>query len=74
MVPRLATSPLQAGQELLPRRAVLTEGQRFGGVGLGGVQEGGELGKVRAVIAVVVVGVAAYPAGAGQSAPAAPCR
>ena len=62
--------------ELAPRRAVLTQVQRFGGVGLGGMQEGGELGQVYAVLPVVVLRVSAYPARAvagGHSRTAPPC-
>ena len=41
-----ATVSLQASQELAPCGAVLAEVLRFGGVGLGRLQEGGELGQV----------------------------
>ena len=56
--------PLQSGQEPAPRWAVLSEVQRFGRVGLGIVEEGGELGEVHAMLTIIVLRVAAYPAGA----------
>ena len=55
---------LQPGQELAPRRAVLAERQRLGGVGLRVAQEGGELDPIDAELAVVVVRAAAAPADA----------
>ena len=60
----LGDLPLQAGQELASRRAVLVQRQGFGDLRLGGVQEGGELDAIDAVLAVVVVGIAAAPADA----------
>ena len=66
---------LQPGEELAPRRTVLVERQRFGGVRLGGLQECRELDPIDAELAVVVVGIAAAPAraavaGAGLRCPA----
>ena len=69
----LADLALQAGQELAPRRAVLVEVERLGRLGLGGLQEGAELRQVDAVLAVVVLGLAADPAGRRRS-PAARAR
>ena len=53
---------LQPRQELAPRRAVVVQRQRLGGFRLGVVQEGGKLGEVDAVLAVVVEVAAAAPA------------
>ena len=64
----LGNLPLQAGQEPATRRAVHAQVQRLGCVGLGIVEEGGELGQVHAVLPVVVLRVAAHPARA------VPCR
>ncbi len=69
----LADFPLQPGQELAPGRAVLAQIQRYGNVGLGGMQECGKLGQVHAVLPVVVLGVSAYPAGAVAGRPLAHC-
>ena len=55
----LADLTLQPRQELAARRAILAEAQRFGSLGLGGAQEGGELHEIDAVLAVVVLGIAA---------------
>ena len=71
--PALGDLPLQAGQELLPRRAVLAEGQQLGDVRLGRGEECGELDEVHAVLAVVVARVAAYPAHAVAGRPLARC-
>ena len=74
--PALRDLSLQPGQELAPRWAVFVEVQRLGGVGLGGVEEGGELGQVHAVLAIVVLRVSAYPARAVAGRPLAhvpPC-
>ena len=60
----LGDLPLEASEEPAPRGAVLVEGQRRGRLGLGGPEEGGQLGEVHAELAVVVVGAATAPAGA----------
>ena len=60
--PALADLPLQPRQELAPRRAILGQVQRGGRLGLGDLQEDGELHQVDAVLAVVVVPVAQQPA------------
>ena len=71
MVPRFVTSPLEAGQELAPRRTVMAQVQRLCRVGLGGVEEDGELGEVYAVLPVVVLRISAYPARAVAGRPLA---
>ncbi len=53
---------LQPGQELPPRRTVVFERQRFGGLRLRGTQEGGELDAVDAELPVEVAGIAGAPA------------
>ena len=53
---------LDPGQELPPRRTVLVQRQRFGGLRLGGAQEGCKLYPIDAELAVVVVGIPATPA------------
>ena len=60
--PALADLPLQPRQELAPRRAILGQVQRGGRLGLGDLQEDGELHQVDAVLAVVVVPIAQQPA------------
>ena len=60
----LADLALQPREELAPRRAVLAEVERLGDVRLRLAQEGRELREVDAVLAVVVLGRAADPAGA----------
>ena len=55
---------LEPRQELAPRRAVLVQRERFGGLRLRVVQEGGELDAIDAELAVVVVGISAAPADA----------
>ena len=60
---------LQPRQELAPRRAVLAERQRLGGVRLRLGQERPELRQVHAVLAVVVLGLPADPAGAVDRRP-----
>ena len=55
---------LQPGQELAPRRTVVVQQQRFGGVWLSELQESGKLDPIDAKLAVVVVGIAATPADA----------
>ena len=67
--PALGDLPLQPSQELAPGRAILSEAQRRGSDRLSGVEEGRELGQVDAVLAVVVVRVAAYPAEAVDGRP-----
>ena len=57
----LADLPLEPGEEPAARGAGFGQVQGLGGFGLGGAQEGGELGQVDAVLAVVVVVVAAGP-------------
>ena len=58
----LADLPLEPGEEAAAGGACLRQGEGLGCLGLGGAQEGGELGQVDAVLAVVVVVVAAGPA------------
>ena len=58
----LRNLPLQPRQELAPRRAVLGQVQRGGRLGLGDLQEDGELHQVDAVLAVVVVPITQQPA------------
>ena len=53
---------LQPRLELAPRRPVLVQCQGLGGLRLGGVEEGGKLGEIDAVLAVVVVIAAGAPA------------
>ena len=53
---------LQPRQELAPRRPVLVQRQRFGGLGLGVAQERGKLGEINAILTVVVVIAAGAPA------------
>ena len=53
---------LQASQESTPRRTVPAQVQQFRDLGLRGAQEGRELRQVDAVLPVVVLRVAAYPA------------
>ena len=53
---------LQPRQELAPRRPVLIQCQSLGGLRLGVMQEGGELGEIDAILAVVVAMVAGAPA------------
>ena len=60
----LADLPLEPGQEAAAGGAGLGQVEGLGRFGLGGAQEGGELGQVDAVLAVVVVVVAARPADA----------
>ena len=69
--PALRDLSLQSSQELAPRRTVLAQVQRFCRVGLGGVEEGGELGEVYAVLPVVVLRISAYPARAVAGRPLA---
>ena len=66
---------LQPRQELAPRRTVLVQRQRFGGVRLGGLQECRELDPIDTELAVVVVGIAAAPARAAVAGagPPLPC-
>ena len=52
---------LQPGQERPPRRPVVGQRQRLGGLRLGATQEGRELHHIDAVLAVVVMEVAAAP-------------
>ena len=60
----LGDLPLEAGQELVARRAVLLQTEGGGGVWLGGVEERVKLDQVNAILAVVVVMVAGGPAAA----------
>ena len=60
---------LEPGQKLAPRGAVLVQRRGLGDLRLGGVQEGGELDAIDAVLAVVVVGTAAGPADPAVSGP-----
>ena len=60
--PALADLPLQPGQELPPRRAVLPQVQRCRDLGLRGAEEGRKLRQIDAELPVVVLGVAAGPA------------
>ena len=60
----LGNLSLHPRQEFATRWAVLAQVQRLGGNGLSGVEEGGELGEVYAVLSVVVLRVSAYPADA----------
>ena len=62
---------LYSGQEPSPRRAVPAKVQRRGNDGLGCTEEGGKLGQVQAVLAVVVPRVAAGPAHAVAGRPLA---
>ena len=71
MAPRFVTSLWQAREEPASRGAVLPEVERLGDDGLGVAQEGGELGEVHAVLAVVVVGVAENPSDAVGGRPLA---
>ena len=57
----LADLPLEPGQEPAARGAGLGQGERLRCLGLGDAQEGGKLGQIDAVLAVVVVVVAAGP-------------
>ena len=59
---------LEAREELAAGGAGFVEAEGGGGVGLGGVEEGAELGEVDAVLAVVVVVVAGGPADAAVCA------
>ena len=61
----LADLTLEPGQEPPARGAGFGQGEGLRCLGLGGAQEGGELGQVDAVLAVVVVVVAAGPTGSG---------
>ena len=69
--PSLRDLSLQTGQEPAPRRTVLPQVQRFRGIGLGGMEECGELGQVNAVPPVVVPRISAYPAHAVAGRPLA---
>ena len=61
----LADLTLKPGQEAAARGTGLGQIERLRRFGLGRAQEGGELGQVDAVFAVVVVEVAAAPSGPG---------
>src|ERR1035437_960727 len=65
----LADLPLQAGQELSSCWAVGIQAQRFGDPRLGLDQEGVELSQVHAVLALIVIWVAADPAGTVSGRP-----
>ena len=61
----LADLPLEPGQEPPSRGAGFGQAEGLRCFGLGGAQEAGELNQIDAVLAVVVVEVAAAPAGTG---------
>ena len=58
----LGNLSLEPGEELAPRRTILGERQRFGGLGLRCAKESGEMNEIDAMLAVVVVGIATNPA------------
>src|SRR2546430_8473739 len=69
MVPRLLISPCKRARNLRRVGPSWLEVERLGRLGLRLQQESGDLRQVHAVLAVVVVGVAADPAGAGGGRP-----